>query len=111
MYVRIARFEGGDPGQIDEFAAMMREQLAAMRRGETPEGLPAEAAGPLRDHVVRLMDLADRSNGNGAGLVFTEDEAGMRAVDAALNAMSPGEGGGRRVSVDIYEVVLDEPTR
>jgi hypothetical protein len=32
----------------------------------------------------------------------------VRRADAALNEMSPREGAGRRVSVEIYEVLLDE---
>jgi hypothetical protein len=31
----------------------------------------------------------------------------VRGVDALFDAMSPGDGGGRRQSVDIYEVSID----
>ena len=39
-------------------------------------------------------------------VVFTEGE--IRQLDAMFNQMSPGEGGGQRQSVDIYEVAIDE---
>ena len=108
MYARIARFEGLDASRIDETVAAMKQQMDAMRRGETPEGIPEEAVAPLREDVVRVLDLIDRSTGTGAGIVFTDTEEGMKRVDAALSAMTPGEGGGRRTSVEIYEVTLDE---
>jgi hypothetical protein len=108
MYVRIARFEDVDPSGAEAMAAEMKEQMDAMRRGETPEGIPADAATALREDVVRVLDLVDRSSRTGAGVVFTDTEDGMRRVDAALNALSPGEGGGRRTSVEIYEVLVDE---
>jgi hypothetical protein len=111
MYVRIARFADVDPSAAEAMAAAMKEQMEAMRRGDTPEGIPQESAAALRDDVVRVLDLVDRGSGTGAGVVFTADEAAMRRVDAALDALSPGEGGGRRSSVEIYEVLVDESFR
>jgi hypothetical protein len=108
MYVRIARFDGIDTSKVDETVEAMKQAMDAMRRGEVPEGIPEASAAALRDDVVRVVDLVDRASGTGAGLVFTESEDGMRRVDEALNAMSPGEGGGRRTGVEIYEVTLDE---
>jgi len=43
-----------------------------------------------------------------ASATSPEIGADMRHADEALNRMSRGEGGGRRSSVEIYEVVLDE---
>ena len=40
--------------------------------------------------------------------MFCETDEDMRRAAAALDEMSPGEGAGRRTSVDIYEVMLDE---
>lgn len=111
MYVRIARFEEVDTSQVDRWVAEMKEQIGAMRRGEVPEGIPADSIEPLRMHTLRVMDLVDRQAGRSVSITFTEDEEGMREVDAALNAMSPGEEGGRRTSVEIYEVALDESLR
>jgi hypothetical protein len=108
MYVRVARFEGVDTSQVDRWVGEMREQIDAMRRGETPAGIPTESAGPLREHATRVLDLVDRERGLTLSVTFADDEEGMRRVDAALNAMSPGEEGGRRTNVEIFEVVLDE---
>ena len=44
MYARIARFEGGDPGRIDEQVAEMRRQIQGARSG----GLPADAPEGVR---------------------------------------------------------------
>ena len=35
----------------------------------------------------------------------------MRRADEALNRMSPGEGGGGRTAVDIFEVAIDKSFR
>lgn len=108
MYVRVARFEGVDPSSADAMMEEMRGQMDAMRRGETPEGIPAEAVSALRDDIARGMSLLDRDRGVSLFLAFADDEAAIRRVDAALNAMSPGEGGGGRTAVETYEVLLDE---
>jgi hypothetical protein len=108
MYVRIARFEGVDAQRIDAFEDELRGQIDAMRRGEQAEGVPESSASALRQHVTRVMDLADRDAATTMALVFCDSEEGAKRVDEALDAMSPGEGGGQRTSAEIYEVVLDE---
>jgi len=50
-----------------------------------------------------MMMLVDRGSGRGLGIVFFESEDAMKRGDEALNKMSPS-GGGRRTSVDFYEV-------
>ena len=35
MYVRIARFEGGDLDEIEAEGALMKDGIAALKRGET----------------------------------------------------------------------------
>jgi hypothetical protein len=92
MYVRVARFEGVDPSRTDAMVEAMRGQMDAMRRGETPEGIPAEAVAALRDDITRGMSLLDREHDVSLFLAFADDEAAIRRVDAALNAMSPGRG-------------------
>jgi hypothetical protein len=43
------------------------------------------------------------------GPTFCETEAELRKADEALNNMSPSsESSGRRVSVGLYEVVIDQ---
>jgi len=107
MYARVARFEGLDASRIDESVAEMKQQLNAGRSGEVPEGAPAQV-GTLMETVKRFVELVDRDNGTAVGIVFCDTDEDMRRADEALNEMSPGEGQGRRTSVDIYEVAIDE---
>ena len=99
MYVRIARFEGGDRNW-DEFAAGVRDTIRSGGRGT-----PFEKAS---DAVARMMLLVDREGNRGANLVLCETEDDLRRVDAALNEVTPAGGRGARTSVEMYEVVLDE---
>ena len=99
MYVRIARFEGGDRNW-DDFAADVRETL---RSGG--QGTPFERVG---DAAKRMLLLVDRENNRGANLILCETEADLRQVDAALNEITPAAGRGARTSVEMYEVLLDE---
>ncbi len=102
MYVRIARFDGGERNW-DDFAAGIRESIRGGGKGTPME--------EVHDAIARVMLLADRESGRGANLVVSETEDEMRRVDAALNAMTPEGGRGGRTSVEIYEVVLDEQLR
>ena len=55
------------------------------------------------------MALVDRSSGAALDLTFCETEADLRAADEALNSMSPlSDASGHRVSVQMFEVGLDE---
>lgn len=108
MYARIARFEGLEASTMDEQVAEMKAQIDAGRTsGEVPAGAP-EQVRTLMDTVTRVVQFGDRESGKGLGIVFCATEEDMRRADAALNEMSPGEGGGSRTSVEIYEVMLDE---
>jgi hypothetical protein len=107
MYVRIARFEGLDPGRIDQQIVEMKRQLEGARSGDLPAGAP-EQVRTLMETVKRFVELVDRERGTSLGMAYCETEADVRRADAALNEMSPGEGEGRRTSVEIYEVALDE---
>ena len=99
MYVRIARFEGGDRNW-DDFAADVRETI---RSGG--QGTPFERAG---DAAKRIMLLVDRESNRGANLILCETEDDLRRVDAAMNEITPAAGRGARTSVEMYEVVVDE---
>jgi hypothetical protein len=99
MYVRIARFEGGDRNW-DQFAADVRGTI----RGGV-QGTPFETAG---DAIKRGMLLVDRERNRGANLILCETEDDLRRADAALNEMTPAGGRGARTSVEMYEVLLDE---
>lgn len=94
MYVRIARFEGGD--LADPSKAV--ERVRNMVQGDRPAGL---------EQAKRLLMLVDRQNGRGLGLTFFETEEDMRTGDQALNQMTPGDEAGKRTAVEMYEVGLD----
>jgi hypothetical protein len=57
--------------------------------------------------VRRVMVLVDRSSGRMANVVLCDTDEDLRRADEALNRMSP-QGGGRRTSVDLYEVAIDK---
>jgi hypothetical protein len=107
MYARLARFEGLDTSRIDEQTADMKRQIDESRAG----GIPADAPEGLRtlsETVKRFLELVDRETGTSIGITFCDTEEDMRRADAALNEMSPPEGAGRRTSVEVFEVLLDE---
>ncbi len=99
MYVRIARFEGGERNW-DDFAADIRETIRSGGRGT-----PFETAG---DAAKRMMLLVDRENNQGANLILCETEDDLRRVNAAMDQMTPAAGRGTRTAVEMYEVLLDE---
>lgn len=107
MYVRIARFEGGTAGDIVAEAEEARRDIVAVGRGEKNEYFPKE----LTDRVGRMEMLVDRGQGSVVILLYCDSEADAREVDRIMDGMSPQrEGWGKRVSSDVYEVVLDEAT-
>ena len=106
MYARIARFEGGDPGAVDQQIAEMRTQL----EGEPPPDAPEEVR-TLMETVARFMQLVDRESATFVGITFCETEDEMRRASEALDKMSPGQGSGGRTAVDIFEVAIDKSFR
>ena len=95
MYVRIARFEGGE-ANWDERIADIRERMTE-GMGDQQQEVP----------VKRSMMLVDRAGGRGASLMFCESEDDLRKVDQFMNSMTPPAGAGSRTSVDMYEIALD----
>jgi hypothetical protein len=108
MYVRIARFEGVEPGGIERQANELHAALDAARSGRVPDGVPAEAFRTLADRTTRVIALANASDGVILDLVFAETADDLAAVDGALDTLSPAEGAGRRVGVERYQVFADE---
>jgi hypothetical protein len=112
----VARFEGSSPATLKQELTEMREQ---MQRGLTDEAID-QMAGQVegqfeRNEVARLLGsikrtivLADEEKGSSAMVLFCATEEDARGVDRLFDAMSPGEGGGRRQSADIYEVAIDQ---
>jgi hypothetical protein len=92
MLARIVRWEGGDPETVRKSAGEIRQQ--AEEAGGPPPGVPAK----------EFMLLHDEA-GSAMALVFFENEDDYAEGDATLSSMDPpGEGMGRRVSVDKYEL-------
>jgi hypothetical protein len=95
MYVRIARFEGGDASRIDEVISGAREMIDS-NFDSPPEGM---------EGVKSVWMLVDRENAKGLGVTVYENEEDLRRGDEALNAMSQAvDAGQTRSSVEIYEV-------
>ena len=90
-YARVVTFEA-DEAALDALVAQIAASDAA------PDGIPA----------TRVTILADRAAGRVAVATRFASEADLRTGTATLDAMSPPAGGSiRRVSVDVYEVVLE----
>ena len=107
MYVRIARFEGGDRDEIAAEGALMKEGIAALKRGEVTREIPPRLAAV----TSRVEMLFDRHNGNVAVCVYCESRELVLEADRILEGMTPAnKGWGTRVSADIYEVAMDEAT-
>jgi hypothetical protein len=91
MYARVARWEGADAETLERTAAEIRAQADA----GPPEGVPAKG----------LLLLNDGEGGRSIAISLFETEDDYRQGDETLNSMSPpGDGMGRRVSVEKYEV-------
>jgi hypothetical protein len=99
VWARVARFAGGTPAGLDAEMASTKQHLANGSRG-LPPGL---------DRVKHVIEAINREEGTGLSIVFCDSEEELRKADEALNGMSPSsEGSGRRVSVGLYEVVVDQ---
>ena len=114
MYARLVRFEGAEPSVLERELDQMRTQIQSGVSGEQVE-IDEQSEGPNREQmetmrklVKRVLVLADRDQGSSAMVVFTDTEGEIRQLDEMFNQMSPGQGGGQRQSVDIYEVAIDE---
>ena len=91
MYARVATFES-DPADVETSIAQVRREIDS---GHVPEGLEG----------AKMLMLVDRTSGKGVGITLFESEEAMRRGDEALNAMNPD--GGRRTSVEYYEVPVE----
>ena len=109
MYARIARFEGGDPGAVDEQIAEMRTQLDGASGG-APADAPEDVR-TLMETVARFMQLVDRESATFVGITFARRRTRCAARTRRSNKMSPGQGGGGRTAVDIFEVAIDKSFR
>ncbi len=95
MYARVAVWEGAEASALESSAAEIRSR--AESAGGPPDGVPAKG----------LMLLSDAAGGKAIAITLFETEEDYRQGDETLNTMSPpGEGMGKRVSVDRYEVAV-----
>jgi hypothetical protein len=116
MYARVTRFEGSDPATLQQEIDGMRTQMESGLTDEAIDQMAEQVKGRFeRDEVERLLKsikrtlvLTDSAKGSSAMIAFCDAEEDVRGVDALFDAMSPGEGGGKRQSVDIYEVSIDQ---
>ena len=98
MFARVTTLRG--PGdQVDQGITTVRDQV-----------LPAARQ---MDGFRGMLALADRSAGTMIGITLWESEAALQASEEAANQLrsdSAAAGGAEVVSVERYEVVIDEPT-
>ena len=92
MYARVATFEG-NPATLDEAINSVRGDVES---GNRPPGL---------EGAKEMMMLVNRDSGKSVGVILFDSEEELRRGDEALNNMSPG-GGGKRLSVELYEVAV-----
>ena len=91
QYARVATFAFDD--------AALEALLERIRSTGMPEGVPAK----------RVTVLADRSAGKVIVAIRFDSEEDLRKGSATLDAMSPPEvGTRRRLSVEAFEVVLEQ---
>ena len=92
MYARVAKWEGADADAIRSTA----EQIDA--ESGPPEGVPGKG----------FLLLIDPDGGRSLAIGLFETEEDYRKGDETLNSMNPpGDGMGKRTSVDKYEVAVD----
>lgn len=95
MYARVAQWEGADAKALEDSAAEIRSQ--AETAGGPPPGVPAK----------EFLLLHDTAAGKAIAITLFESEEDYRQGDETLNSMSPpGEGMGRRISVEKLELAV-----
>ena len=116
MYARVTRFEGSDPATLKQEINDMRNQMQRGLSDEAIDQMAEQVKGQFeREEVARLLQsikrtivLADAEKGSSAMVFFCDTEEDARGVDRLFDAMSPGEGGAKRQSADVYEVAIDQ---
>jgi hypothetical protein len=96
MYARVAAFENPDLSEVDGLIATIEERARA--GSEIPD-------------AKRIIILLDREGGASLGITFFDTEEAIRQAEPAFERMGdeiPEETRGRRTSVEIYEVVIDD---
>ncbi len=109
MHARLVRFEGAEPEVLEREIGEMRKQIEGGMSDESGQLDDAQTE-MLRKTIKRVLLLADVDKGSSAFIVMCDTEADIRRIDQMFSQMSPGEGGGKRQSVDLYEVAIDQQT-
>jgi hypothetical protein len=94
MYARVAAFEGRDMSLADELTAKVRDDV--QREGSIPG-------------ANGFLMLVDRERGTALGITMFATEQELRDAEPAFEEMAsniPEEMRGRRVSVEVYEVLM-----
>jgi len=96
MYARIAAFENPDLSRVPELLATVRERISA---------------GQDISSARRVFTLVDRDAGELLGITFFDSEEAIRQAEPAFERLGeeiPEELRGKRASVEIYEVAIDD---
>ncbi len=96
MYARVAAFENRDMSRIDELVEIVRERARSAK--ELPE-------------LRCLLMLVDRRGGTAVGISFFDTEEAIVRAEPEFERMGdeiPEELRGRRTSVDVYEVAIED---
>jgi heme-degrading monooxygenase HmoA len=94
MFARVAAFEGRDMSLADELTAKVSE------RARREDAIPGAHG---------FLMLVDREGGTALGITLFATEQELRDAEPAFEEMAstiPAEMRGRRVSVDVYEVLM-----
>jgi hypothetical protein len=95
MYARVALWEGAEAKSLEESAAQIRAQ--AESAGGPPPGVPAK----------EFLLFHDTAAGKALAVTLFETEEDYRQGNETLDSMSPpGDGMGKRVSVEKLELVV-----
>lgn len=94
MFARVAKWEGAEADALRRSSSEIRSRAAS----GPPDGVPASG----------FLLLIDPDDGRCLAVTLFADEVALRQGDATLSEMSPpGDGLGRRASVETYEVAVD----
>jgi hypothetical protein len=95
MYARVATFEGGDEKRLRE----MNEERMSSGTMNPPQG------------AQRVLLLANNTDGRRLFITFFETREEVEAAEQRFEQMGdevPEDVRGRRISVDVYEVAVDQ---
>lgn len=96
MYARVAAFENRDMSLVDDLIGVVRERARSGRE---------------LSEVRRFLMLVDRQSGASLGISFFDNEEAIRRAEPVFEKMGdeiPEKMRGRRTSVGVYEVAIEE---